>query len=46
MEKEDLITIGEAASRLGVSLNTLRRWDESGKLPATRKSPGGDRYYS
>lgn len=45
MESE-LIPIGEAAIRLGVSIDTLRRWDESGKLRATRKSPGGSRYYS
>mgnify|MGYP001566139212 FL=1 len=45
MESE-LIPIGEAAIRLGVSIDTLRRWDESGKLRATRKSPGGNRYYS
>jgi excisionase family DNA binding protein len=41
-----LLPIGEAARRLGVSIDTLRRWDESGKLTATRKSPGGTRYYS
>lgn len=41
-----LISIGEAALRLGVSIDTLRRWDESGKLKATRKSPGGRRYYN
>ena len=29
---EKLLTIGQAAEYLGVSLNTLRRWDESGKL--------------
>ena len=45
MESE-LIPISEAAKRLGVSIDTLRRWDESGKLRATRKSPGGTRYYS
>lgn len=45
MEPE-LIPIGEAATRLGISIDTLRRWDESGKLRATRKSPGGTRYYS
>lgn len=41
-----LISIGQAAMQLGVSIDTLRRWDESGKLKATRKSPGGIRYYS
>lgn len=45
MESE-LIPIGEAAKHLGVSIDTLRRWDELGKLRATRKSPGGTRYYS
>jgi excisionase family DNA binding protein len=45
MESE-LIPISEAARQLGVSIDTLRRWDESGRLRATRKSPGGNRYYS
>jgi DNA (cytosine-5)-methyltransferase 1 len=31
-----MITIAEAAKLLGVSLPTLRRWDESGKFPARR----------
>ncbi len=44
--EEKLIPISEAALRVGVSIDTLRRWDESGKLRATRKSPGGTRYYS
>jgi excisionase family DNA binding protein len=44
MEK-DLVSIGEAAEILGVHIDTLRRWDESGRLPAIRKSPGGSRYY-
>ena len=45
MEKENLITIGEAAELIGVSIMTLRRWDESGRFPSVRKKPGGDRYY-
>ena len=44
--EQGLIPIGEAAMRLGVSIDTLRRWDESGRLRAVRKSPGGTRYYS
>lgn len=40
-----LITIGKAAKILEVSIMTLRRWDESGKLPSIRK-PGGHRYYN
>ncbi|MBI1866622.1 MAG: MerR family DNA-binding transcriptional regulator [Candidatus Staskawiczbacteria bacterium] len=42
---EDLILIGDAAEILGVSINTLRRWDESGRLSSVRKQPGGNRYY-
>ena len=43
--EEKLLTIGQAAEYLGVSLNTLRRWDESGKLVAIRKESGTHRYY-
>jgi len=43
MNSESLISIGEAAMRLGVSVDTLRRWDKSGKLPAIRKN--NIRYY-
>ena len=45
MEPE-LLSISEAAKRLNVSMDTLRRWDESGRLRAVRKSPGGNRYYT
>ena len=44
-EKEDLITISGAAELLGVSIMTLRRWDESGRLSSTRSKEGGHRYY-
>lgn len=30
------LTIGEAATALGVSADTLRRWDRTGKLATTR----------
>ncbi len=43
-KNNNLISIGEAAKYLGVTVMTLRRWDVSGKLPAL-KSPGGHRYY-
>ena len=43
--EEKLFTIGQAAEYLGVSLNTLRRWDESGKLVAIKKAGGTHRYY-
>src|SRR3989338_7682074 len=44
MQKE-LLTISQAAEYLGVSLNTLRRWDEIGKLVAIKKEGGTHRYY-
>jgi excisionase family DNA binding protein len=43
--EERLLTISQAAEYLGVSLNTLRRWDESGKLVAVKKEGGTHRYY-
>lgn len=45
MKKDkNLLTINEAAKFLGVSIDTLRRWDSKGKLKAVRSS-GGHRYY-
>lgn len=44
MEKNELIPIGKAAQILGVSVDTLRRWDKSGKLVPTI-SPKGHRRY-
>jgi DNA-binding transcriptional MerR regulator len=38
-----LIPIGEAASIMRLSIDTLRRWDKSGQFPAFRKS--GKRFY-
>jgi molybdopterin-binding protein len=32
------LSLGEAAKSLGVSVDTLRRWDRSGKLETTRDS--------
>lgn len=32
----EYLTVGEAASLLGVSKDTLRRWDRAGKLTARR----------
>ena len=43
--EEKLLTIGQATLYLGVSLNTLRRWDEKGKLVAIKKDGGTHRYY-
>jgi len=44
MNKIELISIGEVAKMLGISIQTLRRWDESGQLIA-RKTEGGQRRY-
>lgn len=43
--EEKLLTITQAAEILAVSLDTLRRWDKSGKLVAIRKEGGTHRYY-
>lgn len=43
-EKSQWVSIGQAASYLGVSRDTLRRWDKNGKLKALR-SPTNRRYY-
>src|SRR3989338_4782583 len=42
--KEEEIRIGGAAKILGVTTQTLRNWEESGKLTPQRSS-GGHRYY-
>jgi excisionase family DNA binding protein len=44
-EPADLITIAETAKLLGVSLPTLRRWDENGKFPARRHPINSYRMY-
>ena len=41
-----MLSISEAASYLGVSEMTLRRWHNDGKLTATMLTPGGQRRYS
>lgn len=41
----DYLTIRQAAEYLGVSAQTLRRWDESGKLRPVRHPVSGYRYY-
>jgi hypothetical protein len=43
-ESAKLIKIGEAAKLLGVSVRTLRYWEEKGFLTAV-KTPGGTRMY-
>jgi len=41
----DFLTIGEAASMVGVSPGTLRNWDQSGKLVPVRHPVNGYRLY-
>lgn len=47
MKKNDSqwMSIGEAAKYLGVSRDTLRRWEKKGKIKAIR-SPTNRRYYT
>jgi len=41
-----LLTIREAAKILGISPDTLRRWDKAGKFKATRHPMNNYRVYS
>ena len=41
----DYLTVGDAASYLGVASCTLRRWDAAGKLTARRHPMTGFRLY-
>ncbi len=41
----EYLTVGEAAELLGVSKDTLRRWDRAGKLKARRHPITGYRLY-
>ena len=42
---DDSLPIGDAARRLGVSVDTLREWDATGKLPSAYRTPGNQRRY-
>jgi len=44
-KSRDGVRIGQAAELLGVSVETLRRWEAAGKL-RTRRSAGGQRVVS
>ena len=46
VQQSDLIRIGAAARLLGVTPQTLRKWEATGHLVPVRKSVGGTRYYS
>lgn len=41
-----LLQIGEVAEATGLSLRTIRHYDEVGLLPPVERSPGGFRLYS
>jgi excisionase family DNA binding protein len=41
---DPLLSIGDASEYLGVSIDTLRRWEKKGKVEAYR-SPGNHRYF-
>ena len=41
---ENIVSIGEAAKALGVSITTLRRWEASGRLAAEYTAGGHRRY--
>lgn len=41
----ELLSIGKAAELLGVSIDTLRRWDIAGRLMSIRSGPRGHRFY-
>lgn len=43
--KKEFITIKEAAEILGVSRDTLRRWDKAGKLKTKRHPMNNFRIY-
>jgi len=40
-----LISIGEAARQLSISIDSLRRWDKTHRLASIRSGPRGHRYY-
>ena len=40
-----LVTIGEAAKYLGISTQTLRRWERTGKISKVFRTTGGQRRY-
>jgi DNA repair protein RadD len=45
MKNDDFLRIGDAAAYVGVSAQTLRRWDTEGRLAAVRRPGNSYRYY-
>ena len=42
---DELVSIGKAAEMLGVSVDTVRRWEKEGRISSTR-SDGGHRLFN
>lgn len=45
MQNDKLLSIGKTSKLLGVSIQTLRRWDDKGILKSFRAVPNGNRFY-
>lgn len=43
--QNELISIGKTAQMLGISIDTLRRWDKGGRFQSVRSGSRGHRYY-
>jgi len=43
--QDKLLSVGEVAKMLGISIDTLRRWDAAGRLSSIRTGPRGHRFY-
>lgn len=46
LRMDGYLTVKQAATYLGISAQTLRRWDKSGKLKPVRHPTSGYRYYN
>jgi predicted site-specific integrase-resolvase len=42
----DMLSIGQAAAVIGVSVSTMRRWDKNSSFPSMIRTQGGHRRYS
>lgn len=42
---KEVMRIGEVARMLGVSTQSVRRWEKEGRLQSTFRTPGGNRFY-
>ena len=43
--ESSFLTVGEAAKRVGVSRDTLKRWEADGRIHALRTPTGHRRYH-